>query len=118
MDMIYIRMRNRVQVKQNQTVKIKDIARIIGKDETVKQLEEKSLLTVKKEDQNIIIIDLVQMIETIQAIDQSLEIQTFGPAQTIIEVVYDKKKVSFISFCCRMVITFLRCCHDDYEFSC
>lgn len=107
MDMIYIRMRNRVQVKQNQKVKIKDIARILGKDETVKQLEEKILLTVKKEDQNIIIIDLVQMIETIQAIDQTLEIQTFGPAQTIIEVICDKSKVSFLSFSAVWLLLFL-----------
>ena len=34
------------------------------------------------------------MIETIQAIDPSLEIQTLGPSQTIIEVIYEKKKVS------------------------
>lgn len=107
MDMIYIRMRNRVQVKQNQKVKIKDIARILGKDEIVKQLEEKILLTVKKEDQNIIIIDLVQMIETIQAIDQTLEIQTFGPAQTIIEVICDKSKVSFLSFSAVWLLLFL-----------
>ena len=107
MDMIYIRMRNRVQVKQNQTVKIKDITRIIGRDETVKQLEETSLLTVKKEDRNIIIIDLIQMIERIQAINPLLEIQTLGPSQTIIEVVYDKKKVSFISFAAVWLLLFL-----------
>ena len=71
--MIYIRMRNRVQVKQNQNVKIKDIARIIGKDEIVKKLEDKNLLTVKKEDRNIIIIDLVHMIETIQALTNLLK---------------------------------------------
>lgn len=107
MEMIYIRMRNRVHVKLNQKVKIKDIARIIGKDETVKRLEEKILLTVKKEDQNIIIIDLVQMIETIQAIDSSLEIQAIGPAQTIIEVVYDKRKVSFLNFAAVWLLLFL-----------
>lgn len=107
MEMIYIRMRNRVHVKLNQKVKIKDIARIIGKDETVKPLEEKILLTVRKEDQNIIIIDLVQMIETIQAIDQSIEIQAIGPAQTIIEVVYDKRKVSFLNFAAVWLLLFL-----------
>lgn len=107
MDMIYIRMRNRVQVKQNQNLKIKDIARIIGKDEIVKKLEDKNLLTVRKEDRNIIIIDLVHMIETIQAIDQSLEIQTFGPAQTIVEVIYDKKKVTFLSFAAVWLLLFI-----------
>ena len=96
-----------MHVKLNQKVKIKDIARIIGKDETVKRLEEKILLMVRKEDQNIIIIDLVQMIETIQAIDSSLEIQAIGPAQTIIEVVYDKRKVSFLNFAAVWVLLFL-----------
>lgn len=100
-------MRNRVQVKQNQKVKIKDIARIIGNDESVKKLEETSLLTVQKEDQNIIIIDLVQLIETIQVIDSSLEIQTLGPSQTIIEVVYNKSKVSFINFAAVWLLLFL-----------
>lgn len=100
-------MRNRVQVKKNQKVKIKDVARIIGTDEKVKMLEEKILHTVKQEDHNIIIIDLVQMIEMIQSIDQSLEIQTFGPAQTIIEVIYEKKKVSFLAFATVWLLLFL-----------
>lgn len=107
MEMIYLRMRNKVQVKLNQKVKIMDIARIIGKDETVKQLEEKTLLTVKKEDKNIIIIDLVQMIETIRKMDQSLEIQAIGPSQTIIEVVYDKGKVSFLNFVAVWLLLFI-----------
>ena len=35
MAVVYIRMRNRVQVKRNQTVRIKDIARIIGDEEVI-----------------------------------------------------------------------------------
>lgn len=107
MEMIYIRMRNRVQVKQNQNVKIKHIARVIGEEETVKQVEEQSLLTVKKEDQNIIIVDLVQMIEAIRAIDSTIEIQSLGPTQTIIEVTYEKKKVSLLSFAAVWLLLFL-----------
>ena len=38
------------------------------------------------------------MIEKIQSIDPSLEIQTFGPSQTIVEVIYEKKKVSILCF--------------------
>ena len=107
LEVIYIRMRNRVQVKENQQVKIMDVARLIGSDEQVKKLEEKVLLTVKKEDQNIIIIDLVQMIEMIQKIDKTLEIQTFGPSQTIIEVIYERKKVSFLSFAAVWLLLFV-----------
>ncbi|MEH6945930.1 stage V sporulation protein AA [Bacillus sp. JJ634] len=107
MDLIYLRMRNRVHVQKNQQVRLKDVVKIIGDDEQVKKIEEEVLLTVTHEDKNIIIIDLVQVIEAIQAIDQSIEIQTFGPSQTIIEVIYEKQKVSFLAFTTVWLLLFL-----------
>ncbi|USK58681.1 stage V sporulation protein AA [Peribacillus asahii] len=107
MDLIYLRMRNRVHVKQNQQVRLKDIAKIIGEDRQVKKIEEGVLLTVKKEDKNIIIIDLIEVIEVIQAVDPSIEIQTFGPSQTIIEVIYEKQKVSFLAFAAVWLLLFI-----------
>ncbi|MBO1000939.1 stage V sporulation protein AA [Bacillus sp. SD075] len=95
---VYIRMRNRVQVKGNQTVRIKDIARIIGPEEVITIIEEILLLTVKKEDRNIIVIDLAQVIMAIRKMDQTIEVETFGPSQTIIEIVLSKKKMSYLTF--------------------
>lgn len=107
MDLIYLRMRNRVHVQKNQQVRLKDVAKFIGDDKQVKKIEEEVLLTVTHEDKNIIIIDLVQVIEAIQAIDPSIEIQTFGPSQTIIEVIYEKQKVSFLAFTAVWLLLFL-----------
>ncbi|MCO0596513.1 stage V sporulation protein AA [Peribacillus butanolivorans] len=98
MAVVYIRMRNRVQVKGNQTVRIKDIARIIGPEEVIQIIEETFLLTVKKEDKNIIVIDLAQLIMAIRKVDPQIDVQTFGPSQTIIEVIYSKKKMSYLTF--------------------
>ncbi|MGE7601368.1 stage V sporulation protein AA [Peribacillus sp. NPDC097675] len=98
MAVIYTRMRNRVHVKIDQKVKIKDVAKIIGPEELIARIEEALLLTVDHEDKNIIIIDLAQLIMAIQAIDPHIEVETFGPSQTIIEVIYSKKKMSFITF--------------------
>ena len=95
---VYIRMRNRVQVKGNQTVRIKDIARIIGPEEVITKIEEIILLTVKKEDKNIIVIDLAQVIMAIRKADPTIEVETFGPSQTIIEVILSKKKMSYLTF--------------------
>lgn len=105
--MIYIRMRNRVQVKEHQQIKIEDVARLIGPDEHVKQLEKTVLLTVRKEDKNIVIIDVIKMIETIQQVNPLIEIQTVGPAQTIIEVIYKKKNVSFLAFAAVWLLLFV-----------
>ena len=98
MAVVYIRMRNRVQVKGNQTVRIKDIARIIGPEEVIPIIEEIILLTVKKEDRNIIVIDLAQVIMAIRKMDQNIEVETFGPSQTIIEIILSKKKMSYLTF--------------------
>ncbi|MDQ7863319.1 stage V sporulation protein AA [Peribacillus frigoritolerans] len=92
MAVVYIRMRNRVQAKGNQTVRIKDIARIIGPEEVITKIEEIILLTVKKEDKNIIVIDLAQVIMAIRKVDPTIEVETFGPSQTIIEIILSKKE--------------------------
>ncbi|MGE6375237.1 stage V sporulation protein AA [Peribacillus muralis] len=91
-------MRNRVQVKGNQTVRIKDIARIIGPEDEIRMIEQILLLTVKKEDRSIIVIDLAQVIMAIRKVDPSIEVETFGPSQTIIEIILTKKKMSFLTF--------------------
>ncbi|MFJ7746047.1 stage V sporulation protein AA [Peribacillus sp. NPDC097295] len=98
MAVIYTRMRNRVHVKVNQKVRIKDVAKIIGPEELISKIDETLLLTVNSEDKNIIIIDLAQLIMAIQAIEPHIEVETIGPSQTIIEVIYSKRKMSFITF--------------------
>ena len=107
MAVIYTRMRNRVHVNVNQKVRIKDIARIIGPEELVSRIEEALLLTVNSEDKNIIIIDLAQLIMAIQAIDPLIEVETFGPSQAIIEVIYPKKKMSFVTFAVIWLLMFI-----------
>ncbi|WP_285766286.1 stage V sporulation protein AA [Peribacillus sp. SI8-4] len=95
---VYIRMRNRVQVNGNQAVRIKDIARIIGPEDEIRMIEDILLLTVKKEDRSIIVVDLAQVIMAIRKVDPGVEVETFGPSQTIIEIILTKKKMSFLTF--------------------
>ncbi|MBT2649192.1 stage V sporulation protein AA [Bacillus sp. ISL-34] len=104
---VYIRMRNRVQVKGNQTVRIKDIARIIGPEEVITLIEEIILLKVKKEDRNIIVIDLAQVIMAIRKMDTTIEVETFGPSQTIIEIILSKKKMSYLAFALVWLLLFV-----------
>lgn len=98
MELVYVRMRNRVHVRQEQELFVKDVARIIGPDDVVKTLEQTKLLKVSRADKNIIIIDLIHMIQCIRNVDPTIEVQTLGPAQTIIEVIYEKRRFSILSF--------------------
>lgn len=107
METIYLRMKNRIMVKSNQQIRIGDVARIVGSDTLIDPIESLALHTVKKEDNNIIIIDLIKVIAVIQKFDSTIDVQTIGPAQTIVEVQYKKKKVSILSFIAVWLLLFI-----------
>jgi stage V sporulation protein AA len=95
---IYIRMRLRAQATPDSMIKIEDIAQVIGPENTVNQIENLSLYQISKDDKNIVVIDLMHIIHTIQNFNSAIDIQTIGPTQTIIDVIYKPKKptVGFI----------------------
>lgn len=95
---VYIRLRHRVFIQPNDQVLLKDIAQIIAEDTLYNQISDRVLYKVKAEDRNIIIIDVMHVVEEIKKFESSIEIQIIGPSQTILEVVYKKRKISPIFF--------------------
>lgn len=97
---IYIRMRNRVQARLHEKVLLADTAQIIAPESILPLLQKLEVYEVTEKDKNIVIIDVMQVIrmiaEHIKGADMP-DIQTIGPSQTIIEVMYKKKGV-FIPF--------------------
>jgi stage V sporulation protein AA len=94
---IYIRMRNRVQVKPEESLLLKDIAQIIANEDIYEELAALQVLKVKPKD-HIHIVDVMKVIEFITGIYQDHEVQAVGPPQTIIEVIYKKKGMSIPFF--------------------
>ncbi|AZU63211.1 stage V sporulation protein AA [Neobacillus mesonae] len=95
---IYIRMRNRVQTRPRETIYLKDAAQIIADDRELGKLQQIVIHQLSEKDGNIVIIDVMKVIELIAKQFAELEVQTIGPAQTIIEVVSKKKGVSIPFF--------------------
>jgi stage V sporulation protein AA len=95
---VYVRLRNRIQVRPQASVQIKDIALIIADETLYERLGNLSIHQVSDHDRNIIVIDIVQVIQAIAAEKLHLDIQAVGPSQTIIEVIYKKKKASTAFF--------------------
>ncbi|MBT2638810.1 MULTISPECIES: stage V sporulation protein AA [unclassified Bacillus (in: firmicutes)] len=94
---IYIRMRNRVQVKPEQSLLLKDIAQIIASEDIYHELASLQVKKIMPKD-HIHIIDVMKVIRFIAEIYPDHEIQTVGPPQTIIEVIYKKKGMSIPFF--------------------
>ncbi|WHY65570.1 stage V sporulation protein AA [Neobacillus sp. SuZ13] len=90
---IYIRMRNRVQAPPQEKVLLNDIAQVIAPDEVLSRLQTMIIHQLTDTDQNIVIIDVMKVIHLIKNEFEGMEIQTIGPAQTIIEVMNKKKGV-------------------------
>lgn len=95
---VYIRMRNRVQVKPNESVFLKDIAQIISREDMHSILEKLPVHKVSPEDNNIIIIDVMMVVRRITKQFPTADVQAIGPTQTIIEVMLKKKPVSYSLF--------------------
>ncbi|WP_147533849.1 stage V sporulation protein AA [Bacillus marasmi] len=95
---IYIRMRNRSQVRKEDKVYLKDIALIIADDEVLEKLKTLEIYQVKNEDRNIVIIDGMKVIKRITNVYPGCEVQMIGPSQTIVEVIFKKKKFSLPAF--------------------
>ncbi|PLS16409.1 stage V sporulation protein AA [Bacillus sp. M6-12] len=96
-NMVYIRMRYRVHVHRDQNIKVKEIAKVLGPEQLVRKVQEVFVHQVSIEDKTLVIIDMSQLLEKILESIPDLEIQTFGPTQTIVEIIYQKRKVSYLA---------------------
>ena len=101
---VYIRLRHRVFIQPNDKIFLKDIAQIIAEDALHNQIGNRVLYQADAKDRNIIIIDVMHVVEEIKKFDSMIDVQIIGPSQTIIEVVYKKRKISPIFF---LIIWFL-----------
>jgi stage V sporulation protein AA len=95
---VYIRLRHRVQVKSGSIVTLGQLAQIIAPETVLDSLKSISIHQVTPSDKNIVVIDVMTVINRMTDTHPHLDIQTIGPAQSIIEVILEKKKVSLPLF--------------------
>jgi stage V sporulation protein AA len=95
---IYLRMRQRVQVLQHQKVTIGDVAQIVASDEKEREIKKYIIHEVTPEDKHLIVIDVMRVIGTIQKNNQEIDVQTIGPAQSILEIQMKQKTLAPVYF--------------------
>jgi stage V sporulation protein AA len=103
---VYIRLRNRVLVRPREEVFLKNIAQVIANDALHEKLDQLRVYQISDQDRNIIIIDAMQVIAEIAKLDSTIQVQLLGPSQTIVEVVFKKKKYSFTLFVLAWLLLF------------
>lgn len=104
---LYLRLRHRIQVNPNQIVRLEDVAQLVADSRTIDKVRQMEIYHVNVNDKSIKILDVMRIIEEIHLIDKNIDIQTFGPAQTIVEIVYKKKQFKPIFFIAVWLLLFL-----------
>lgn len=95
---VYLRLRHRIQLKPKEPITIGKIATVVCEKKLKEQIDNLVIHRINKEDKTIIVIDVIRIIEEIHQLNKDIDIQTVGPTQTIVEVVYQKPNLSPILF--------------------
>lgn len=91
-------MRNRVLAKPEESIYLEDIAQIIAPETVISKLKKLKVHQISIKDKNIVIIDVMKVISLISGLIENADVQTIGPAQTIVEVILKKKQMSLPFF--------------------
>lgn len=91
---IYVKMRSRLQVSPAYEIKVGDVAQVVGDSHIVDEIKRQAVYKITKKDKTHVVIDVMKVIQRIQQYSGSLQINLLGSAQTIVEIVYEKKRVN------------------------
>lgn len=104
---VYVRLRHRIQVQPNEVITIGKLALIVANKELRERLRRIIIHQIQPKDKSMVVIDVMHVLKEIHKFDPNLDVQTIGAAQTIIEVVYEKKKLSPLLFFIVWVLLFI-----------
>ncbi|GAB6413236.1 stage V sporulation protein AA [Bacillus luti] len=95
---IYIKMRNRLKVSPSYEVKLGDVAQLAGDAFVVEALQNEIVYKITAHDKTHVVIDVMKIIEIIEKKAAHIQINLLGSGQTLVEIIYEKKKVQPVFF--------------------
>jgi stage V sporulation protein AA len=93
---MYIRLRHRLQVKPKQKVTLNQMSQYIVHPSIETSLSKLLVHEIKPSDEHLVVIDIMKVIDLIREFDPELEVESFGPTQTIVEVINPRKSPQFL----------------------
>ncbi|MBM7693177.1 stage V sporulation protein AA [Peribacillus deserti] len=106
-NILYIKMRHRVEVENKKEIKVEDIAILVGPEPLIREVESVVIYHIIPEDQNLVILDSAKLIKAILNSKPNVEIQLIGLSQTIIEVIIKRRTHSLGLFIIVWVLLFV-----------
>ncbi len=91
-------MRNRLKVSPSYEVKLGDVAQLAGDAFVVEALQNEIVYKITAHDKTHVVIDVMKIIEIIRRKADHIQINLLGSGQTLVEIIYEKKKVHPVFF--------------------
>ncbi|WP_439022776.1 stage V sporulation protein AA [Bacillus thuringiensis] len=91
-------MRNRLKVSPSYEVKLGDVAQLAGDAFVVEALQNEIVYKITAHDKTHVVIDVMKIIEIIRQKAAHIQINLLGSGQTLVEIIYEKKKVHPVFF--------------------
>ncbi len=91
-------MRNRLKVSPTYEVKLGDVAQLAGDAFVVEALQNEIVYKITAHDKTHVVIDVMKIIEIIRRKAAHIQINLLGSGQTLVEIIYEKKKVHPVFF--------------------
>jgi len=91
-------MRNRLKVSPSYEVKLGDVAQLAGDAFVVEALQNEIVYKITAHDKTHVVIDVMKIIEIIEKKAAHIQINLLGSGQTLVEIIYEKKKVQPVFF--------------------
>ncbi|AMA73662.1 MULTISPECIES: stage V sporulation protein AA [Aneurinibacillus] len=104
---VYVKLKGKVQLPPGAVVRVKDVAELVTNSPAETAIREQVLHVLKPGDGNRYVVDMIQIIETLQRAYPELFVHNIGAEQMIIEVQLPKKKISLLLVAFVWIVLFI-----------
>jgi stage V sporulation protein AA len=91
MTIVYVRLRRRIVVRPGEVITLGRVARVVADPGIEPKIKQIPLHQVRSDDGTMLVIDMLQIVKAIQAVNPELTVETFGEPHVLIEVSPDGK---------------------------
>ncbi|GAB6933546.1 stage V sporulation protein AA [Calditerricola satsumensis] len=104
---LYMSMKERIYVRPQTVVKVGDVATFVGDPAVIQMLRPLPLYPIQMSDGQLVVIDVMHVIDAIHRRLPHVDVVPVGPTETIIEVLYDRRRPHLLFVALTWILLFV-----------
>jgi Stage V sporulation protein AA. len=104
---LYVSMKERIYVRPQAVVRVGDVCTFVGDPAIIRAIRMLPIYPIQMSDGQLVVIDLMHVIDAIQRRLPNVDVVPVGPTETIIEVLYDRRKPHLVFVALTWILLFV-----------